>query len=57
MPVSGGKHARFYHQRVRAEKHAEDIEEILDRRDEELLDKFDDRMKQREDDERRRRYD
>ena len=39
------------------EAQAEDIEELLDRRDEELLDKFDDRMKQREDDERRRRYD
>ena len=42
---------------VGSEAQAEDIEEILDRRDEELLDKFDDRMKQREDDERRRRYD
>lgn len=42
---------------VGSEAQAEDIEELLDRRDEELLDKFDDRMKQREDDERRRRYD
>lgn len=42
---------------VGSEAQAEDIEELLDRRDEELLDKFDDRMKQRENDERRRRYD
>ena len=42
---------------VGSEAQAEDIEELLDRRDEELLGKFDDRMKQREDDERRRRYD
>lgn len=42
---------------VGSEAQAEDIEELLDRRDEELLDKFDDRMKQREDNERRRRYD
>lgn len=42
---------------VGSEAQAEDIEEILDRRDEELLDKFDDRIKQRANDERRRGYD
>ncbi len=57
-PQSGGiviHSAPVFH--VGSEAQAEDIEELLDRRDEELLDKFDDRMKQREDDERRRRYD
>ena len=57
-PQAGGiviHSAPVFH--VGSEAQAEDIEELLDRRDEELLDKFDDRMKQREDDERRRRYD
>lgn len=42
---------------VGTDAQAEDIEEILNRRDEELLNKIEDREKQKEDDERRRRYD
>lgn len=42
---------------VGTDAQAEDIEEILDRRDEELLNKIEDRERQRADDERRRRYD
>ena len=42
---------------VGSEAQAEDIEELLDRRDEELLDKIDERQRQQADDERRRNYD
>ena len=42
---------------VGSDAQAEDIEEILNRRDEELLQKIDDRDRERAEDERRRRYD
>lgn len=42
---------------VGSDAQAEDIEAILNERDERLLNEFDDRMKQQEEDERRRNYD
>lgn len=42
---------------VGSDTQAEELEEILNRRDEELLDKIDERQRQQEDDERRRNYD
>lgn len=42
---------------VGSDAQAQDIEDILNRRDEELLNEFDSRMKQKGDDERRQRYD
>ena len=42
---------------VGSDAQAEELEEMLNRRDEELLDKIDERQRQQEDDERRRNYD
>ena len=42
---------------VGSDAQAEELEEMLDRRDEELLDKFEERQRQQADDERRRNYD
>lgn len=42
---------------VGSDAQAEELEEMLDRRDEELLDKFEERQRQQADDERRQNYD